>query len=148
MALETTLSELALFADRDRTQLRRASRLMTMTKVPAGRTLMREGAVGREFVLVVDGDLTVFTDHGAEQVGSGGFVGELALLTGSCRTATVVTTSPADLLVLNRREFAALLDEVPTVGVRIARTAVQRQLRADSNVASSRPAQPQHTSSN
>ncbi|MCB0997629.1 MAG: cyclic nucleotide-binding domain-containing protein [Acidimicrobiales bacterium] len=134
MSLPETLSTHPLFSDRSRKELRRAAQLMTELHLPAGRTLMREGTVGREFMVVLDGDLDV-SDRDVEvsHVHGGSFVGELSLLTGAHRTATVTTTVPTHVLVMNRHEFALLLDELPTVGMRIAHTALRRQLELRRN---------------
>lgn len=127
MVLETTLRDHSLFVGQPRRALRHAGRLMTQVQVPAGRTLMRTGEIGREFLVILDGAVVVSDDDGViGELGSDDFVGELALLGRTRRCATVVTLAPTEVLALNRFEFAMLLDRLPTVGMRIAQTGVQR----------------------
>ncbi|MBT6447017.1 MAG: cyclic nucleotide-binding domain-containing protein, partial [Acidimicrobiaceae bacterium] len=57
---------------------------------------------------------------------AGEFLGELAVISGTPRTATVTATSPMIIEILNRREFMALLDESATLGRKILVGAVKR----------------------
>mgnify|MGYP003711289727 CR=1 FL=1 len=86
----TPLAELELFADLSKSELRSLVRLMTPVRVRAGRDLTREGETGREFMIIVDGTATV--RRGGKVIatlGAGDFVGELSMLAGVPRTATV-----------------------------------------------------------
>src|SRR6478735_8487690 len=73
---------------------------------PEGRTLTNEGDRGREFMVIVEGSANV-TRQGRKlnQLGTGDFLGEIALISGAPRTATVTTTSPTRVLVLTDRAF-------------------------------------------
>ncbi len=53
------------------------------------------------------------------RLGPGALVGELALLDGDSRTATVVAETDLRLLVLSRQEFSTLLGAAPSVGRKI-----------------------------
>jgi CRP-like cAMP-binding protein len=67
-------------------------------------------------MVVVDGEAEV--RRGGRRVnllGAGDFLGEIALITGRKRTATVTTTEPTRLLVLTERDFKRLLREVPSM---------------------------------
>ena len=48
-------------------------------------------------------------------LGPGSYFGELALLDGQKRDATVTTTTPTELLVVGNREFVTLLEDVPQI---------------------------------
>jgi len=50
---------------------------------------------------------------------SGDFLGEIALITGAPRTATVVTTQPSRMLVITARDFKALLRRVPSIQLKV-----------------------------
>lgn len=69
---------------------------------------------GSEFYVIVDGKATL-TRGGREVavLGPGNYFGELALLDGQKRDATVTTSTPADVLVVGVREFVSLLEDVP-----------------------------------
>ena len=105
-----------LFSGCSRRELEQVAAIADELELPAGRTLTREGAAGREFVVLVDGAATV-SQAGktiATLVG-GEFAGEIALLTGRPRTATVTTTEPSRLLVITAANFRALLRDQPAL---------------------------------
>jgi CRP/FNR family cyclic AMP-dependent transcriptional regulator len=99
--------------------------------LPAGRALATQGARGAEFVIIVDGSADV-TKNGRRinQLGSGDFLGEIALISGALRTATVTTTSETRILVLTDRGFKRLTGEMPSIQASILR-ALSERLQAD-----------------
>ena len=79
-----------------------------------GEVLVRQGSLGQEFVLIVEGQVKVERDGKTlAHIGSGDFFGEMALLDGRGRSATVTVEKPSKLLVIPSRAFNTLLDEVP-----------------------------------
>ncbi len=99
--------------------------------VPSGRTLTKQGEPGREFVVIVSGTAEVTKDgRRVNMLGAGDFLGEIALLSGGPRTATVTTVSDADLLVLSSRSFARLTKEVPSLQASVVQ-ALSERLAAD-----------------
>jgi CRP/FNR family cyclic AMP-dependent transcriptional regulator len=99
--------------------------------VPKGKTLTREGQRGREFMVIVDGAAEVRKDgRRLNLLGSGDFLGEIALISGGPRTATVTTTSEADLLVLTDRAFSDLTKKMPSIQTSVMKTLAER-LEAD-----------------
>jgi CRP-like cAMP-binding protein len=88
--------------------------------VRAGHELVRQGDVGREMFVLVDGTATV--KRNGRKVASaqpGSAIGELSLLDRGPRTATVTADTDCTLLVLGSREFAGVLDEVPGLAHKI-----------------------------
>ncbi len=125
--MEEKLATIELFAELSKKERRDVSRLMTTITVKEGREIMTEGTPGREFVIVVDGTATVRRKGRIlAQVGPGDFLGELAVIAGVPRTATVTADSPMTISVLNRREFSALLDEQPRLARKVLVGAVKR----------------------
>jgi CRP-like cAMP-binding protein len=99
--------------------------------VPAGKTLTKEGDRGREFMVIVDGAAEVRKKgRKVNTLGSGDFLGEIALISGGPRTATVTTTSEADLLVLTDRAFRQLTRQMPSINASVLK-AVSERLQAD-----------------
>jgi CRP-like cAMP-binding protein len=100
--------------------------------VPAGTALAREGKSGRELVIIVEGAADV-TKRGRKinSVGDGDFVGEIAVVTDTPRTATVKTTQPTHALVLTRRDFRTLMKRVPTIQLKVLETLARRLLESD-----------------
>ena len=82
----------------------------------AASVIVREGEPGESFVVIVSGGATVEQDGRTLNVlGPGDFLGEIALIDGRPRTATVTATEPIAALVIDRAGFQRLMDEHPVV---------------------------------
>ena len=95
--------------------------------VRAGTELTREGARGREFMVIVEGNVKV-TKNGrrVNTLGPGDFLGEIALLADMPRTATVTTEEPTTLLVLTDRGFDRVAKRMPSVRTRLLTVLAER----------------------
>jgi CRP-like cAMP-binding protein len=126
------LRQVPLFADASRRELREISLVADEVVVPAGSVLAREGAAGQELVVIVEGAADV-TRRGRKinSVGSGDFVGEIAILTDQPRTASVKTTQPTHALVLTRRDFRTLMRRVPSIQVKVLEALARRLPQAE-----------------
>jgi len=92
-----------------------------------GATLTKQGEPGREFMIITAGTARVDIDASTvAHLGPGDFLGELAVISGTPRTATVSATSEMTVEVLNRREFMSLLDQSAGLGRKILVGAVKR----------------------
>ena len=105
-----------LFESLSRKDLTQLARVSEDLEVEPGKVLCREGEIGHEFFVIVEGEIKV-TRKGRRLAlrGGGDFVGEIALLDDVPRTATVTTETPVRLFVLTRKDFRHLLDENPGV---------------------------------
>lgn len=121
------LKSVPLFSGLGRADIQRIGELADEVELPAGRVLMRQGESGTELVVIVEGAASVERD-GRElpPCGPGAVLGEISLIDGGARTATVTLTEPSRLLVLARREFHSLMDEFPGVRVQILETLASR----------------------
>jgi CRP/FNR family cyclic AMP-dependent transcriptional regulator len=99
--------------------------------VPAGKPLTQQGDRGREFMVIVAGAADV-TKNGRRinRLEAGDFLGEIALISGAPRTATVTTTSESLLLVLTDRGFRRVIQKMPSVQASVMR-ALSERLQAD-----------------
>lgn len=117
MAKDTYLDHLGaipLFSALSRKELQRVARASDEVRVEAGHELVRQGDIGREMFVLVDGAATVRRNgRKISSAGPGSAIGELSLLDRGPRTATVTAESDCRLLVLGAREFSGVLDEVP-----------------------------------
>ena len=76
----------------------------------AGETIVREGEPGEEFFVISDGEVEVIrADHEVARLGSGDFFGEVALISGEPRNATVVAEGEVDTYVLGKTDFETAL---------------------------------------
>jgi CRP-like cAMP-binding protein len=106
--------DLPLFAGCTSEELEEIDRLADEVHVPAGRTVFRQGDLGQEFALIVDGQAEVHKDDTTvATIGPGAYFGEVALLDSITRTASVVARTDLVLQVLDRRGFNTLLDDQP-----------------------------------
>jgi CRP-like cAMP-binding protein len=114
------LAAVPLLAGLNRDHLERVGQLCTRADVPADTRVCREGGPGLEFFLVIDGQAVVsIGGDPVAKVGQGGFFGELALLGGGPRTATVTAETSMSLFVLSGAEFAELMRTEPQVAVKM-----------------------------
>ncbi|HEX6029894.1 MAG TPA: cyclic nucleotide-binding domain-containing protein [Tepidiformaceae bacterium] len=111
---ERALEKAPLFQNLTREQLRMIGQVSTQIQEGAGKVLAQQGHRGVEFVLVLDGKASVERDgHTVATIGPGDFYGEVSLIDGGPRTATVTSQTPMDLLVVDPRGFRTLLDNMP-----------------------------------
>lgn len=121
------LSQIELFTELSAKELKEVSRFLTRVSVAEGKDLTVQGEVGREFMIVVEGTASVRRNGRLiAKLGPGDFFGELAVIAGVPRTATVTADTPMVVEALNRREFSSLLDRSPKLARKILIGAVKR----------------------
>jgi CRP-like cAMP-binding protein len=123
------LRRTALFSDLSKKELSALARMSDDMEVEAGTVLTREGETGREFFVIVDGQVEV-TRNGKRVKRTGGddFFGEIALIEDIPRTATVTAKTPLRLFVLTSRDFRHLVKESPSVESKVLRSLARRLL--------------------
>jgi len=103
------------------------SLLGTIAELDAHEIFVTEGSVGQEAVILVTGSAHVLRDgETIAEVGPGTILGESALLSNEPRNASLMTTSPTKLSVLNRREFASFLAQCPRIAAQVDQLATTR----------------------
>lgn len=121
------LSKMDVLAGATPRQLNKACSLMTEVRLPAGRVLCNEGDDALEVFLIVKGEVAVSRDSvSLGTVSAGGIIGELAVLDGEPRKATVVATTDLVTLVMNTSEFAQLLELVPVAAANLQTLRITR----------------------
>jgi len=125
------IDDLDLFADCTRTQLHQIAALTTGLHIPKGHVLIRQGSLAGEFIVIHSGSATVTRAvnggvvHVAD-VGASDFLGEMALLNGTRRTATVTAATDLDVLVSSVGEFRSILELAPSVARKVRRASLAR----------------------
>ncbi|MEI6453304.1 MAG: cyclic nucleotide-binding domain-containing protein [Actinomycetes bacterium] len=128
----TRLRETWLFSGCSERELRRIAKAFDEVDVPVGRVLCEAGTVGREFFIILSGMASV--QRNGKKVANlvaGDYFGELALLDRRPRSATVVSASVMDLLVLDQRRFNGLLDAIPALSRKLLAATATRLRQAD-----------------
>lgn len=114
------LKTVHLFSSLSKRELDELAKRTDEVTVPAGTDLARQGASGNELFIVLAGSVAVRRNNRrVATLGKGEFVGEMSLLDGGPRSATLHTTDETTLLVMSRHDFAKVLELMPSVGRKI-----------------------------
>jgi CRP/FNR family transcriptional regulator, cyclic AMP receptor protein len=123
----TLIASVPLFTGFNRREIEAVGRLMDEVDVKDGRVLIREGAAGREFFIVISGTVRVERNgRKINELGPGDFMGEIALIDRGPRTATVIAAEPCRLLVLDIGGFRTLVSKYPSVQGKIMKALAER----------------------
>ncbi len=129
------LQKVSLFRGLSPKQLAQVARLADEIEVPAGKRLATAGDNGYELFVIVDGQAVAKPARGRPvPLGPGEFFGEMSLVDGGPRSATVEAVSSMRLLVVGRREFWELLTAAPPLSVKIMRVLSRRVRDAEGSV--------------
>jgi CRP-like cAMP-binding protein len=132
------LKRAPLFEGLSRKELVLLAQVTEDLEVPAGKVLCSEGETGQEFFVIVEGKTDV-TSKGKRVAtrGDGDFVGEIALLEDTKRTATVTAKTPLRLFVLTRQDFRRLVNENRSIERKVMHALAHRvvELSADPTLA-------------
>lgn len=130
------LRRIPLFAGLQGRRLERLGMLADEVDVQAGKVLMRQGETGTDMMVVVRGQVSVERDGvRLNTLGAGDFFGEIALVDGGPRTATVRSEAPSTLLVITHRDFHSLMDEFPEIAAQVMSALAHRVRRLEPDAA-------------
>ena len=119
------MSDIRMFVNKDDYQI-----------IAAGKTLFKEGDSGDTMYFVEDGEVEI-SIHGKyiETVGSGGLLGELALISNRVRSATAVAKTTCKVVPINEKRFTHLVQQTPLFALQIMRVLADRLHRWDDYLA-------------
>lgn len=125
------LRRVPLFADLTPSDLQRLASLATEHQIEADEVLFAQGDLGEEMFVIVDGVVRIMVGNdGTEKEfarrGLGEVIGEMALLSGDTRTATVIAATATHLICLDRKKFEGLLRERSDVALAVMRVLCMR----------------------
>jgi CRP/FNR family cyclic AMP-dependent transcriptional regulator len=125
------LSAVPLFRGLPESAMDAVAGLASETHFADGDTVTREGDEGDAFFVVVDGRLDVSRNGiSLRELGPGDFLGEISLIDGRPRTATVTASGPVKSLVIRRPEFLQLMDRYGAVRLGVLMALTER-VRSD-----------------
>jgi CRP/FNR family transcriptional regulator/CRP/FNR family cyclic AMP-dependent transcriptional regulator len=126
------LRGIPLFSRLSQRQLSAIARYADVAARREGAVLAKQGAQGLEAIIIVDGRARVEADGKAiAELGPGDVVGEMSVIDGKPRSATVIAQTPVTLLVLHRQDFVSLLETVPGLQRKLLVTLCERVRQAD-----------------
>ncbi len=115
------LERVPLFQALSKRHLRKVGHLAEMKRFKKGAQVVRAGARGDAFYVILDGGAEVETPKGHKRtLSEGDYFGELALLDGAPRAATVTATGVLTTACIGRTGFLKLVKEEPSIGVGLA----------------------------
>jgi CRP-like cAMP-binding protein len=121
------IKRVPLFAQCSKAELARIATIADEIHFPAGKTLTREGEPGLEFFVLVAGNVAVHQGkRKVNELGDGDFFGEVSVIAGTPRTATVTTTAPSRMLVVTDRDLTRLLRDSPGIHAKVLQAVAQR----------------------
>ena len=126
------LAGVPIFADLSPDELAAIAALVEEVDFPTSYPLMIQGIPAEEMAIIIEGSVVARRDDTVvATLGPGDVIGEIALLARRRRTASVITTSPSKLWVLEADAFRRVMDEHPSVAVKVLRIVADRLAALD-----------------
>lgn len=121
------LRNVTLFAGCSKKELERIARAGDEITMTADSLVIDQGQTGREAFVLLDGSVSVKRNgRKVTTLGAGAVIGEMSLLDHGPRTATVTCDTNCTLLVIDQRHFLGVLDDVPSIAVKLLGTLAGR----------------------
>jgi CRP-like cAMP-binding protein len=116
--LTTVLEAVPLFEGLSHKQLRKVADLADVARFMAGATLVKQGVVGDSFYVVLTGQAKVIANKRTlNRLLPGDHFGEISLLDGGPRSASVVAETEMTLVIITQKDFLAMLAKDPEITV-------------------------------
>jgi CRP/FNR family transcriptional regulator, cyclic AMP receptor protein len=141
MSIEEFLAKVPIFSALSRPQLANLAKLVQQRSFPRGTVIIRQGDTDATLYIIQSGSVKITRKNptgtgelALATIGSGDFFGEMTLLDGSPRSATVTAIEPTDCLMLTRWVFYSTLRADPEIAVAMLPTLSQRIRNVDDTV--------------
>jgi CRP/FNR family cyclic AMP-dependent transcriptional regulator len=131
------LAKRPIFSRLSRKELESVVALGVTLEVSAGQELTKQDTLGREAFLIVSGSASCQIDGMVEvaRLGAGDLFGELSLLDGAPRSATVIATTDMVVTVFDRRELIRLIETSSSIALKLLEAMAARLRAADQELA-------------
>lgn len=139
---ETRLSSVPLFADLDEQDLEELDRLLTVKRYKKNNLIIFEDDRGLNLFIINEGRVKIsrISEEGGEVIlailGAGDFFGELSVIDGLSRSATVTALDNVELLVMKREEFLSALENHPQISIFLLKELAGRIRKSDTQIKS------------
>ena len=136
------LRNVPIFNELSDQELEKIAGLGIRKKYKKGSIILLEEETGAALFVIVSGKVKIvrMDDDGREVIlsilGESDFFGEMAILDGLTRSASVVATSKSELFMIHRRDFLKLLNDYPLVAIALLRELTGRLRKADAQIKS------------
>lgn len=138
----TFLRNVPIFNELSDQELDKIAALGVRKKYKKGSIILLEEETGAALFVIITGKVKIvrMDDDGREVIlsilGESDFFGEMAILDGLTRSASVVATSKSELFMIHRRDFLRLLNDYPMVAIALLRELTGRLRKADTQIKS------------
>jgi CRP-like cAMP-binding protein len=134
---QEALARVPLFSGLSSRHLKRLADSMQEVRYMEGASVVKEGQEGDSFYVILQGEAKVVGPEGTavNRLLPGDFFGEISLLDGGARTATVNTETPVTMLELKRTEFLRMVEDEPDVAVKLLSHTASLVRRAERSLA-------------
>jgi CRP-like cAMP-binding protein len=134
--LLAVLAAVPLFEGLSRRQLKQIADLAEVASFMAGATLVKEGDAGDSFFVILTGEAKVrVKGRTVNRAIPGDHFGEISLLDGGPRTASVVSETPMTVLLIERTAFQKLLRKDPSLSMQLLKSMARLVRRVDRSLA-------------
>jgi len=127
------LERIEIFSPLTKRELTKLSQEFTLGYFAKGERIIKEGEAGTSFFIIKQGRISVNVQVGQKSkrikyLENGAFIGEMSLLTGEKRTATIIAEEETEVLILDRKNFAEILKKKPSIAAAMSKILAQRKL--------------------
>ena len=134
--LEPVLAAVPLFEGLSKKQLKQVAGLAEVVNYMEGHSVVREGDIGDSFFVALAGQAKVQVNgRTVHRVLPGDHFGEISLLDGGERTATVTTETPMTMLMVSRTNFLTLIEKDPEMAIALMESLARMIRRVDRSLA-------------
>jgi CRP/FNR family transcriptional regulator, cyclic AMP receptor protein len=134
--LIAVIGAIPLFEGLSQKHLKKVAALAQVARFMPGASVVQQGVIGDSFYVILTGQAKVVVNgRTVHHLLPGDHFGEISLLDGKERTASVVTETPATLLEITQKEFFAMLAEDPEISVSILEGLARAVRRIDRTLA-------------
>lgn len=134
-AMTDLLKTVPLFATCSKKQLDAIAGISKIVEHDSGRVIAKEGNTGAAFHVIVEGETKVQVGgRTRRRLGPGAFFGEIALLDGGPRSATVIAETPVRTLSVPVFSFRSLLRADPSLAMKLLEEVCRRMRTAETSL--------------